>query len=243
TELYEEAQRTANILKNKIQYLSSELGIKPRKIDIILQNRNVEGNGYVQLAPRKSEFYTTPPQKSDPSDWIQTLAIHEYRHVVQIDKLTGNIHFPLEELGFAFFGIALPTWFYEGDAVLTETLYSKGGRGRIPSWEINLRANILEGKEYSYQKNYLGSFKDITPGYYQLGYFLTTKLRRDYGENITNNLLSRITNNPLRLYNFSQSLKKLTGFTSKEWHEQTLSELNDLWQQQQADLQPKIYPT
>src|SRR5690606_17567005 len=57
TELYEEAQRTANILKNKIQYLSSELGIKPRKIDIILQNRNVEGNGYVQLAPRKSEFY------------------------------------------------------------------------------------------------------------------------------------------------------------------------------------------
>jgi len=243
TELYEEAQRTANILKNKVQYLSSELGIKPRKINIILQNRNVEGNGYVQLAPRKSEFYTTSPQKSDPSDWVQNLAIHEYRHVVQIDKLTGNIHFPFEELGFAFFGIALPPWFYEGDAVLTETLYGSGGRGQIPSWEINLRANILEGKKYGYQKNYLGSFKDITPGYYQLGYFLATKLRRDYGENITDSLLSRIANNPTRLYNFSQSLKKLTGFTSKEWHTQTLSELSDLWQRQQTRLQPKIYPT
>lgn len=242
-ELHDEAQHAANILKTKVQHISSELGIKPRRITIILQNRNVEGNGYVQLAPRKSELYTTPPQKSDPSDWVQNLAIHEYRHVVQIDKLTGNIHFPLEELGFAFFGIALPTWFYEGDAVLTETLYSKGGRGRIPSWEINLRANILEEKEYSYQKNYLGSFKDITPGYYQLGYFLTTKLRRDYGENITDSLLTRIANNPLRLYNFSKSLKKLTGFTSKEWHAQTLSELNDLWKQQQANLQPKTYPT
>lgn len=243
TELYEEAQHTANILKSKIQYLSSELGIKPRKIDIILQNRNVEGNGYVQLAPRKSVFYTTSPQKSDPSDWVENLAIHEYRHVVQIDKLTGNIHFPFEELGFAFFGIALPTWFYEGDAVLTETLYSNGGRGRIPSWTINLRANILQGKAYSYQKNYLGSMKDITPGYYQLGYFLTTKLKRDFGENITEDLLSRIADNPLRLYNFSQSLKKLTGFTSKEWHAQTLSELSSLWQQQQADLHPKTYPT
>src|SRR3546814_3046559 len=64
-ELQHEAQQAANILKNQVQYISSDLGIKPRKITIILQNRNVEGNGYVQLAPRKSELYTTPPQKSD----------------------------------------------------------------------------------------------------------------------------------------------------------------------------------
>lgn len=243
TELQDDAQYIATMLKSKVQQVSSELSIKPRKISIILQNRNVEANGYVQLAPRKSELYTTPPQKSDPSDWIQNLAIHEYRHVIQIDKLTGNIHFLLEELGFAFFGIALPSWFYEGDAVLTETLFSEGGRGRIPSWEINLRANILEGKQYSYQKNYLGSFKDITPGYYQLGYFLTTKLRRDYGKNITESLLTTIAKNPLRLYNFSQSLKKLTGFSSKEWHTQTLSELSDLWQLQQVSQQPETYPT
>src|SRR5690606_3696596 len=110
-EMHTIAQDAANILKNKLQNMGSELGIKPRKISIILQNGNVEGNGYVQLAPRKSELYTTPPQKSNPSDWVQNLIIHEYRHVIQIDKLTGKIQFPLEELGFAFFGIALPTWF------------------------------------------------------------------------------------------------------------------------------------
>jgi len=240
-ELANEAQRTANILKNRIQHISMELGIKPRKINIVLQNRIVEGNGYVQLAPRKSEFYTTSPQDSDPSDWVETLAIHEYRHVVQIDKLTGNIKFPFEELGFAFFGVALPSWFYEGDAVTTETLLSKGGRGRIPSWEMYLRANLLEEKNYSYQKNYLGSFKDITPGYYNLGYFLTTKIRRDYGENILDSLLTRISKNPLRPYNFSRSLKKFTGFTSKEWHDQTLSELKEIWLKQKDDLQPIKY--
>src|SRR5690606_12641217 len=122
-----------------------------------------------------------------------------------------------EELGFAFFGITLPTWFYEGDAVTTETLFSKGGRGRIPSFEMNLRANLLEGKSFSYQKNYLGSLRDVTPGYYNLGYFMATKMRLDYGDEILDSLLSRISKNPLRPYNFSRSLKKLTGYTSKEW--------------------------
>lgn len=242
-ELQKEAQRTANILKNKINMISSDLGIKPRKINIILQNRIVEGNGYVQLAPRKSEFYTTPPQNSDPADWVQTLAIHEYRHVVQIDKLTGNIKFPFEELGFAFFGLALPPWYYEGDAVATETLFSKGGRGRIPSWEMELRANILEGRNYSYQKNYLGSMKDITPGYYNLGYFMTTKIRKDYGKDFQDNLLTRIAKNPLRPYNFSRTLNKLTGFTTREWHDQTLAELKDTWQAQRQELKPLKYTT
>lgn len=240
-ELQSEAQRVANILKTNIDRLSEDIGIKPRKINIILQNRNIEGNGYVQLAPRKSEFYTTSPQDDDPTDWVKTLAIHEYRHVVQIDKLTGNIQFPFEELGFAFFGITLPTWFYEGDAVTTETLFSKGGRGRIPSFEMNLRANLLEGKSFSYQKNYLGSLRDVTPGYYNLGYFMATKMRLDYGDEILDSLLSRISKNPLRPYNFSRSLKKLTGYTSKEWHDHTLSELTNIWKKQRLELNPVKY--
>jgi len=241
TELYNEAQRTANILKKNIHRLSEGFGIKPRKITIVLQNRIIEGNGYVQLAPRKSELYSTSPQDGDPADWLQTLAIHEYRHVIQIDKLTGNIKFPFEELGFAFFGLALPTWFYEGDAVTTETLFSKGGRGRIPSFEMHLRANLLQEKNYSYQKNYLGSLKDITPGYYNLGYFMTTKMRRDYGEHILDTLLTTIAKNPLRLYNFSRSFEKLTGYTSKEWHKKTLSELKEIWEHQKQELKPLKY--
>ncbi|WP_118193126.1 TolB family protein [Albibacterium indicum] len=241
TELRDLAEQTAIVLKTNIRSISHTLGIKPRKINIILQNRTLEANGYVQLAPRKSEFYTTPPQGGDPVDWITTLAVHEYRHVVQFDKLTGSIKFPFEELGLAFFGVALPSWFYEGDAVLTETRFTKGGRGVIPSWEMNFRANLLEDKNYSYQKDYLGSYKDITPGYYQLGYFMTTKLHRDYGDSITNRLLSRIAKNPIRPYNFSRSLKKITGYNTKQWHQQTVDELRDLWQAQSSSLSIKEY--
>ena len=237
--LYNDAQSVASFLRNHVSSVSEQYGIKPRKIDIVIQSANTEGNGYVQLAPRKSEFFITASQDAEPGDWLQMLALHEYRHVVQIDKLTGNIRFPFEELGFAFFGVALPGWFYEGDAVLTETLMSNGGRGRAPSFNRTFRANLLEGNRFSYQKNYFGSFKDRTPGHYELGYFMTTKMYRDFGPAITRQLLSRIASNPLRPYNFSRSLKKITGFNTRDWHEATTEELTKIWK---ADYDPNPVP-
>lgn len=242
-EFEQEAQRVTNLLESTIERVSKSIGKKPRKISIILQNRDINSNGFVQLAPRRSEFITTPPQQSDYQDWLNSLAVHELRHVVQFDKLTGYLTAPLfEQLALAIFGITLPPWFYEGDAVGIETLLSKAGRGRLPSWEIPFRTNTLSGQKYSYQKDYLGSFKNVTPGYYQLGYFMTTKLRRDYGADALEELLSRIASNPLRPYNFSSSLKKITGHNTKAWHQQTVAELDSLWHAQLRQTKPEQYP-
>lgn len=241
-ELNADAQAMANLLDTTIHTLNYSIGTNPRKIPIILHNRGVESNGFVQLAPRRSELFTTPPQHADPAPWLYTLPIHEYRHVVQMDKLTGSIRPPFELVGMAFFGIALPSWFYEGDAVGMETLLTPAGRGRLPSWEMAMRTNALSGKTFTYAKNYLGSLKDITPGYYQLGYFMNTKIRRDYGPGILDSILTRMSKNPLRPYNFSSSLKHYTGFNTRQWHHQTLLELQQKWKAQIAASQPINYP-
>ena len=168
----------SNTLEHLIGGVIKSLNKKPRPITILLQNQGVISNGFVQLAPRRSEFYTTPPQNLD----FNGLAIHELRHVVQFDKLSTSLKAPFfEELALAIFGISLPPWFYEGDAVGMETALSHAGRGRLPDWELIFKTNTLSTLPYSYSKNYFGSLKDFTPGYYQLGYFMTTKLRRDYG--------------------------------------------------------------
>ncbi|HEY0668437.1 MAG TPA: hypothetical protein VGD22_09700, partial [Sphingobacteriaceae bacterium] len=147
----------ANTLDLLIVKASKSLGKQPRKISIILQNQSTSSNGFVQLAPRRSEFFTTPPQEFDYQDWLNSLAIHELRHVVQFDKLTGHLRRPfLEGLGLAIFGVTLPPWFYEGDAVGIETALTKAGRGRLPSWPLFFRTNTLSGKKYSYSKNFLG---------------------------------------------------------------------------------------
>jgi len=242
-ELSDEAQRMANTLEHIINGVSKSLNKTPRKISIILQNQSVQSNGFVQLAPRRSEFYTTPAQSLDFQDWMNSLAVHELRHIVQFDKLTPGLKAPFfEELALAIFGISLPPWFFEGDAVGIETALSHAGRGRLPEWELIFRTNTLSTKSYSYSKNNLGSFKDRTAGYYQLGYFMTTKLRRDFGKGIMDSIMSRISRNPIRPYNLSNSIKKFTGMSSRTLHDSTIIELKQLWQNQAELIQPSEYP-
>ena len=238
-----EAQKLAQQLTHIQHLVGRNLKIKPRKISIVLQNQTVVSNGFVQLAPRKSEWFTTPPQQNDFQDWLHQLAVHELRHVVQIDKLTGTLKAPFfEQLAFAIYGVTLPTWFFEGDAVVTETVHSPSGRGRLPSWEMPLRTNLLSGAHYRYQKNYLGSFKDLTSGYYQLGYFMVAKLQRDHGTGVLDSIMRRMARNPVRPYNFSNSLRKFTGYNTRRWYQQTMDELTTIWQQQREANQPENYP-
>ncbi|MFC3199261.1 hypothetical protein ACFOET_16675 [Parapedobacter deserti] len=236
------AQKMASDLELLRLRVSQTLGKKPRKISIVLQNQTVESNGNVQLAPRRSEFYTTPPQQSDFQDWLNNLAIHELRHVVQFDKLTGYLRAPFfEQLALAIYGVTLPAWFFEGDAVLTETKLSNAGRGRLPSWEMPFRTNLLYGKKYGYQKDYLGSLRDVTPGFYELGYFMTLQLESEHDPAIIDSLMSRMAKLPIRPYNFSNSLKKFTGYTTRQWHEKTREALAQKWKEQLAELTPIDY--
>jgi len=243
-ELSTEAQKITSVLETIVDRERQSIRVKPRKISIILQNQGVTSNGFVELAPRRSEFYTTPSQSFDFQSWLNSLAIHEMRHVVQFDKLTGKLNAPFfEQLALAIFGITLPAWFFEGDAVVIETALTDAGRGRIPEWSIALRANTLSGRKFSYSKNFLGSVRDFTPGYYQLGFFMTSKLRKDYGEDIMEQLFSRMVRQPFRPYNLSSSMKNLTGMSTRQLHDSTMSELHDLWQAQVDNSDTRDYPS
>lgn len=243
----EEMEKEALLIGNKIDHMislaSKSLDVTPRKISIILQSRLVESNGFVQLAPRRSEFHTTAPQHGDYQNWLDLLAIHELRHIAQMDKLTGNLKAPFfEQLALAIYGVTLPAWFFEGDAVLTETALTDGGRGRLPSWEMPFRTNLLTGRNFSYQKDYMGSFRDITPGFYEMGYFMVEKMERDYGPDFLESLMTRMAKNLIRPYNFSQSLQKVTGYNTRHWHEETVTELEQKWQAQLTLNAPDTYP-
>src|SRR5690606_35788126 len=194
-------------------------------------------------APRRSEFFTTPPQQGDFQNWLDNLAIHELRHVVQFDKLTGYLQAPFfEQLALAIYGVTLPAWFFEGDAVVAETQLSNAGRGRLPSWEMPFRTNLLNGKKYSYQKDYLGSLKDVTPGFYELGYFMTAALQDEYGSGILDSLMTRMAKLPIRPYNFTNSLHKFTGYGTRKWHGKVAGNLLEKWHEQVLENDPADYP-
>ena len=244
TELEKEAQRLANTLGYIYPYDAASLGLQKTTLPILLQNRGVIANGFVQLAPKKSEFFTTPPQYFDSQDWLNNLAVHELRHAAQFDKLTGGKAYPFpEEIYFALMGASIPLWFFEGDAVGIETSLTRVGRGRQPSWIMPYRTQLLEGKKISYSKANFGSNKDITPGYYQLGYLMTSNIRKDFGKNIFDSLLTDIRKRPVRLYPFAGSLKKLTGKTGKQWFKATQEEIKNQWKNQAQENEAKEYPS
>lgn len=83
------AQRTAQRIESLYEPASASLEKKPRRISLLIQNQTTNSNGFVTLFPRRSEFFAIPPQ--DPGllgtfNWLDQLAVHEYRHVVQTTK-------------------------------------------------------------------------------------------------------------------------------------------------------------
>lgn len=224
------AQNLAKELGTFMLKQGNALGVKPKKITFIIQGNHIYQNGYVQLAPRKSELYPVPSSTADNQEWLPNLALHELRHVAQFDKLTGRIKGPFfEQLALALFGLNLPAWYFEGDAVLSETIYSSGGRGRLPSWEMPIRANILSGKNYSFSKYVIGSYRDNVASYYTIGYLMNSYLANNFGLDSQEKILENMRGKLIRPYNFQRALKSISGLNSQQLYQHSLQELTQKW--------------
>ncbi len=241
SELYFRATKLTEVLEKIYRVENHSIPVNTQPIPILLENQPVISNAFVLLSPRRSEFNTLPPQDLEPIDWINSLAVHEMRHVVQIDRIFNGKDYPLlETVQLSIFGLVYPTWFFEGDAVGMETILSDAGRGRLPSFDIDLRANLLSGKNYSYSKYTLGSLKDNVPDYYRIGYFMVTKMRKDYGDSIYNKIYTGALH--IGPYPFSTSLKNQTGLNTGQFYNKTVSELKTLWSKDLAKTKIESFP-
>lgn len=237
------AQRTARRLEGLYEPVSASLGTRPRPISVLLQNQTTYSNGFVSLFPRRSEFFVAPPQNPaslGTLDWLDQLAVHEYRHVVQNDKALqgyGRVLYSL--LGNTGLGLPLltvPDWFAEGDAVSTETLLSTSGRGRIPNFDLDMRANLLAGKQFNYPKAVSGSYRDNVPNHYVLGYFMTTYLKQTYGPDVWSRVLNRNYRRFPWPFAFSASIREETKLRTEDLYQRTMADLTETWQKQRESL-------
>ncbi len=194
-EFEREARRFTAILDSLYVHGGYSLNHTPKPIPVLMHSRDAYSNGFVSWAPKRMEIYTTPHQDLFAQDWLEQLAIHEFRHVVQIDKLNQGFTrglsyvFGQQAIG-AVLGLYAPMWFLEGDATLTETLLSPSGRGRKPEFEQQLRAQLLEKGSYHYDKAYFGSYNDYIPNHYNMGYLLVAGARHTYGADVWERALS-----------------------------------------------------
>ena len=242
-----QAQRVAYIFEKVYDYSLENLGQAPRKISVVLHTHTVKSNALVAWAPRRIEFFTTPHQQIYAQDWLEQLAIHEFAHVMQMDRIQQELPklFTLllgEQAAAAVVGAYLPFWLLEGDAVSNETAFTQAGRGRLPSFLMENKALALEKKNYSLNKLYLGSYKEYVPDHYSLGYWFAGKIKEKYGAEIWNTAMNRAARSSFSLTPINSTLKKETGMGQKALFKQVFSELKEEWQQELAGAGVRDYP-
>lgn len=231
----------ATVITNNISYLNANnirsVGPKAKKLTVLLNNRLVVSNGFVGLAPFRSEFFTVPFQNIaalGTTNWLDLLSIHEYRHSQQF----SNTMYGLSKFGYllagepfwgALFNLSIPNWYLEGDAVIQETALSEQGRGRIPYFSRNQRAIADAGINYRYSKIRNGSFKDLVPDHYKWGYLMLSHLRNESGNDVSAKVLKESAAYTYFFYPFSRALKANSGFTTNTLYKASWENAKAAW--------------
>ena len=238
------AQRIANLLHAMRLRHDQTVGDRHYNFDLVLQTPNLNINGYVGLAPFRSEFFLTSPQQPNllsNSDWADLLAIHEFRHVQQLSNerrgITRLASYLFGQLGWAgFAGLATPNWYREGDAVVMETALTNAGRGATPAFSSTLRALLDEGINYSYARARNNSLKRNIPDHYRYGYNTITYARGRFGEQVWEDVLHDGASYKGLFYPFSRNLKKATGLGTRKMYR---AALDGLAERQDSQLQAR----
>jgi hypothetical protein len=224
----------ARSLDNAYSKLTSLYTEKKFRIPVIIHNYTTQSNGYVAWAPSRMEIYPTPDQNSIPLDPNTQLPIHELTHVLQLESLNKGFTKVMTYItGQQFPGIVsslLPLWFLEGDAVFSESVLTGSGRGRVPSFQKQLKAMIIEkGGIYKYDKIVNGSFRDFVPDHYQTGYQMIAWSYAKYNPEMWKKALNLTAEAPFTINPVNFSLRKSASLTKKRLFRETFDTLKTLW--------------
>lgn len=147
------ARRSIAILEDSYLALTLDFGwAVPQMIEVIITDDTDSANGSAMVMPRPEiRLYATPPTLDSSlqfnDDWLRLLIVHELAHVVSL-----QIHSALPRVVNSVFGDVYlpnqfsPRWFYEGIAVLSETIHTSAGRIRAPEFSMAMRTDTLEGR-------------------------------------------------------------------------------------------------
>ncbi|HEX2534672.1 MAG TPA: hypothetical protein VHK69_13095, partial [Chitinophagaceae bacterium] len=223
-------RRVSTLIHRMAADTSNHLGAALRKVPVVLHSRTTLANGYVALAPFRSEFYLIPGSnifEFGALPWSEQLAIHEYRHVHQYNQfrvgLSRVAYYLLGQEGQAVAnGAAVPAWFFEGDAVHAETVLTPQGRGRMPLFLNGYNSLWQAGRHYRVMKLLNGSYKDYVPNHYQFGYFMVNYGNLRYG----NTFWPKVTRDAAAfrglIFPFSQAVRRYSGQRIRPFYREAL---------------------
>ncbi len=230
-----QAQRVSNIVQLLDSTTLNTIGNASRKWNIVLLNQNTEANAYVRLAPVISELYMVPPQNNFSNGsirWDDNLIIHENRHMQQFSNFnhgfTRVFSFLFGQEGQLLAnGLTIPNYFFEGDAVWQETLVSRQGRGRMPSFFNGMKALWLADKKYNWMLLRSGSLRKFTPDHYELGYPVLLYGYEKYGNDFWKKVTADAVDFKGLFYSYNKAVQRHSGKTYQQFTNDALQHFKE----------------
>jgi len=222
--------------------VGASIGARPnaaytRRMPVILHPYTAYSNGQVTWAPRRMDLLTTPDAFSDEATpWMSQLAIHESRHVAQMQAMAQKPFRWLNVLtGQGAAGVLAAIYggpaFFEGDAVTAETALTRGGRGRTASFLEYYRVSFAAGDFRDYWRWRYGSQRYYTPDYYRAGYLAVAGIRAQFDvPDLSARFYQRIADHGgIAFLNWDKTVREATGKPFKEAFAEVCAALQKQW--------------
>lgn len=218
-----------------------------RKTPVILHAYNGVSNAAVTWAPKRMDFYTLPDAYDpDAMAWEKSLAVHESRHVSQMQLGYKGLFKPLSWIaGDIFPGVVAGLYpgqtLMEGDAVVAETALTNTGRGRSGDFLNYYMSAFDSGDWRSWRKWKYGSWRKYAPNHYALGYLTLAGVRTFYDETqFMDKYYSRIIHNPFSVGNLRKEVSSAAGKSFKSAFAEILNSYHGIWAQAAQDRAPFV---
>ncbi len=204
---------------------------------VILHAFHGVSNGSVAWAPRRMDLYTLPDfyNSLEPMLWTKSLAVHEERHLAQMQFGYKGWLKPLnwiigQTATGAYSAIWPSNWMLEGDAVVAETALTNSGRGRSADFLDYYMMAFDEGDWRNWYKWRYGSYRYYAPNYYALGYMTIAGNRYCFDDpQYTERYFSRIAKNPFRFFNTQKTTKMASGMGFRESFDTVMTTFHRIW--------------
>ena len=240
---YDELQRFSTPLARSIGFVPGSLQFG--KTPVILHPFAPYSNGSVTWAPRRMELYTMPePYNSLPQPWVSQLAVHEGRHLSQMQfGYKGGLKYPWYGLGEMWIG-ALAGFYpgpalLEGDAVVAETALTRSGRGRTADFLGYYHVAFDNGDWRDWYQWRYGSYRRYAPDYYAAGYMIVAGTRYFFNDPLfTRRYFKRVNETPWKPFSFQNTVKTASGRKFRESWQKIMQSWRDIWQEEAAARAP-----
>jgi Tol biopolymer transport system component len=147
------ALKLAVISEKHFESMTHAAGWRPwSRTHIVIVDSTDMANGYATPFPRnRIQIYMTPPAPDSTignyDDWLETVFIHEFTHILNIDTVSGIPGNVRSLAGRCIFpNLFVPVWVLEGSAVHQESLLTGYGRNNSTHTDMVLRIEVSEDR-------------------------------------------------------------------------------------------------